>query len=108
MANLTIRKLDDAILASIESRFARRGLRMPAANNQQAMVPRGATVLANPNGTAPGLLIERGAQMIVLLPGPPREMRPMVDSLCETAWKARAGEERLYKASLFVTGRVPR
>ena len=39
-------------------RFAARGLRMPEVNRRQAMVPRGAVVLDNPNGTAPGLLIE--------------------------------------------------
>ena len=42
------------------ARFARRAMTMPDINRRQAMVPRGATVLANPNGTAPGLWIERG------------------------------------------------
>ena len=50
---------DPAIVADIEARFAKRGLRMPAINRRQAMVPRGATVLDNPNGSAPGLLMTR-------------------------------------------------
>src|SRR5207244_1019285 len=42
------------IVAHIQQRFAGRGLEMPAINRRQAMVPRGATVIDNPNGTAPG------------------------------------------------------
>ncbi len=70
---------DPAIIEAIEKRFASRGWKMPAVNRRQAMVPRGGTVLANPNGTAPGLWIEHGQSLIALLPGPPREMKPMMD-----------------------------
>ena len=94
-----------AIVEQIEERFARRGLRMPAANRRQAMVPDGGVSLDNPNGTAPGLLIERGAQVIVLLPGPPRELQPMFDALCAGSLLARAGLDRTFRASLFVAGR---
>ena len=52
--------VDEAIVERIRERFARRGLTMPEINRRQAMVPRGATVLANPNGTAPGLWLEHG------------------------------------------------
>ena len=51
---------DPAIVDAMERRFAARGWKMPAVNRRQAMVPRGATVLANPHGTAPGLWIEHG------------------------------------------------
>ena len=51
--------VDEAIVERIRERFARRGMTMPEINRRQAMVPRGATVLDNPNGTAPGLWIER-------------------------------------------------
>src|SRR5438552_498796 len=50
--------LNEEILESISSRFTRRGLVMSAINRRQAMVPRGATVLPNINGTAPGLWLE--------------------------------------------------
>src|SRR4030095_16804547 len=93
------------IAASIARRFERRGLRMPEVNRRQAMVPRGATVLGNPNGTAPGLLIESGDRLIVLLPGPPRELGPMIDGLATGALAARAGAVRAFKAVLFITGR---
>ncbi len=65
--------------ARIEQFFAARQRPMPANVRVQAMVPEGATVLPNANGTAPGLALEtqRGQQWLILLPGPPRELRPM-------------------------------
>src|SRR5882762_708313 len=67
-------EVDEAIVDRIRDRFTRRGLAMPEINRRQAMVPPGAVVLDNPNGTAPGLWIERGRTALALLPGPPREM----------------------------------
>ena len=75
---------DEEILSGIRERFARRGLPMADRVARQAMVPVGAEVLPNPNGTAPGLyfppgvLGSRRARHLFLLPGPPRELRPMV------------------------------
>ena len=53
---------DTAITDAIRRRFESRGWKMPEINRRQAMVPRGAAVLPNPNGTAPGLWIEAGEQ----------------------------------------------
>jgi nicotinamide-nucleotide amidase len=97
---------DPSIVAAIASRFARRGFRMPDVNRRQAQVPAGARVLPNPHGTAPGLYIERERQLIVLLPGPPRELQPMLRTLCAESLQDRVGQERLHKAMLFVTGRT--
>jgi nicotinamide-nucleotide amidase len=97
--------IDETIVEKIRGRFARRGMKMPEVNRRQAQVPRGAVVLDNPNGTAPGLVIEDGDRLIVLLPGPPREMKPMFAGLCAGALAARAGAERIHTASLFITGR---
>jgi nicotinamide-nucleotide amidase len=78
---------DAEVIAAIRMRLARRNREMNDASRRQAQVPRGAQVLANPNGTAPGLYFPpqpgRGATgadspHIFLLPGPPRELRPMV------------------------------
>jgi nicotinamide-nucleotide amidase len=96
---------DPAIVAQIRDRFARRQLRMPEVNRRQALVPRGATVIENPRGTAPGLLIDDDRRLVVLLPGPPREMRPMFEELCERVLAPRAGLFRVHTASLFVAGR---
>ena len=87
--------LNEAVFTHIKNYFAARQRPMPANNDVQAMVPEGATVLPNPNGTAPGLAIPilpnakfqienpkskiRNPQWLVMLPGPPRELRPMFD-----------------------------
>jgi nicotinamide-nucleotide amidase len=77
-------RTDPEILARIESFFGRRKRPMPETTRVQALVPEGATVLPNEHGTAPGLVIpfpsRRGdgeAGLLVMLPGPPRELRPM-------------------------------
>jgi nicotinamide-nucleotide amidase len=98
---------DDAITARIRQRFERRGLRMPDLNRRQAMVPQGAVPLANANGTAPGLLLHNGPRIVVLLPGPPRELQPILTALCEPggALARAAGAERVHTVSIFTTGR---
>lgn len=58
--------------------FARRGMRLPELNLKQAWLIPSATAIPNPNGTAPGWWVDRpDGRVVVLLPGPPREMRPM-------------------------------
>ena len=96
---------DPAIVAHIAARFERRGLRMPEVNRRQAMVPAGGIVLDNPNGTAPGLMIEHGDQVVVLLPGPPRELKPMFDRLRDSSLAQRTGGWRIYRRTLFIAGR---
>jgi nicotinamide-nucleotide amidase len=71
-------ELDAAVLRSLEARFQRLGRAMPPINRTQAEVPAGATVLPNPRGTAPGLWIEDGPRVAVLLPGVPSEMRGLL------------------------------
>jgi nicotinamide-nucleotide amidase len=96
---------DPTIVAAIERRFASRGWRMPEANRRQAQVPRGAAVLANPHGTAPGLWIEHGGSIVVLLPGPPREMKPMMSGEVRERLAARASGPRLLRRTIRVAGR---
>lgn len=76
---------DQSILDTISEMFRRRGLKQNRANERQAMVPEGAVVLDNPHGTAPGLYLpadaEAGSPHLFLLPGPPRELKPMFESL---------------------------
>lgn len=97
---------DETITARIRERFARRGLEMPELNRKQAMVPDGASALNNPNGSAPGLFIPVGEKTAVLLPGPPRELQPMLTALCEPEGLlgARGGPARLHTVSIFTTG----
>jgi len=73
-------QLDPGLLTELEAWFARRGRTMPPNNVRQCMVPEGATVLKNDRGTAPGLIIPADAgKAIVLLPGPPIELKPMFE-----------------------------
>ena len=94
-----------AIVDGIRARFARRGMTMPEINRRQAMVPRGAALLDNVNGTAPGLWIERGRTAIVLLPGPPREMTPMFEAVLAERLAPRSSGEGLFRRVLRITGR---
>jgi nicotinamide-nucleotide amidase len=71
-------RLDPAVLAHIEQRFAHRKLPMPENNRKQAMVPEGAEVLPNPNGTAPGLFLKSDGRCVACLPGVPAEMKPLL------------------------------
>ena len=97
---------EDAVqMARITERFAKRALAMPEINRRQAMLIDGAVRLDNPYGTAPGQWIDLGTQAIVLLPGPPREMAPMLDGLVAGALAARGGRERTYSRGLKVVGR---
>ena len=65
--------------ADLEAWFAGRGRAMAAINLRQAMRPRGARAIRNPGGTAPGLAARIGACRTWCLPGPPREMVPMLE-----------------------------
>jgi nicotinamide-nucleotide amidase len=75
---------DPQILAHIEQRFAARGWKMAPNNAKQSDILAGATALTNANGTAPGQWIagefEGKARIIVLLPGPPQEMKALFES----------------------------
>ena len=92
------------IFERIEQRFTSRGLRTPAINRRQAMVPRGAAVLPNKNGTAPGLWIEHDRKLILLLPGPPRELKPMLEAVIQERLLGLVGASRLFRRVLRITG----
>jgi nicotinamide-nucleotide amidase len=96
--------LDEHLLEEIRARFKAFGLPMPERNSRQAMVIDGAQVLPNPNGSAPGLFIEHDGTAISLLPGPPREMRPMFESHVQPKLAGRAGNVRVRRRLLRVAG----
>ncbi len=96
---------DEMMTAKIRARFQGRGLEMPEINRRQAMVPAGARVLPNVNGTAPGLWIEHGDRVVLLLPGPPRELKPMMSSVAEGLLRERAGGMSLVRRVIKITGR---
>jgi competence/damage-inducible protein CinA-like protein len=99
-------ELDESIVERIRERFARRGMTMPVINRRQGMVPKGAIVLPNPNGTAPGLWLEHGRATILLLPGPPREMKPILEGVIHERLAPRTGGAGLFRRVLKITGRT--
>lgn len=99
---------DEAITAHLRARFASRNLPMPMpeSNRRQAMVPLGGRVIPNPKGSAPGLWIDHDDRLVLLLPGPPRELRPMLSELREGPLKARSAGVSLLRRVVRVAGRI--
>ena len=86
---------DAAVLEALRARFARFGRTMSPTNEKQADVIEEADVLPNNRGTAPGQLLEHDGRLLVLLPGPPGEMKPMFDAQVLPLLRARAGVTRV-------------
>jgi nicotinamide-nucleotide amidase len=101
-------KEDPAITEQIRTRFVARGITtpMPEINRRQAMVPDGATVLGNSRGSAPGLWLEEGDGVVMLLPGPPRELRPMLAAVLDGPLRTRTNADELVRRVIKITGRV--
>ncbi len=72
--------LDEQSIEAIAAYFAEKGIEVTENNWKQAMIPDGAVVVENPNGTAPGVIIEENGKHIILMPGPPNEMIPMFEN----------------------------
>jgi nicotinamide-nucleotide amidase len=70
---------DASIVEELRARFARFGRAMPAVNEKQADLIEGAVALDNPRGTAPGQRVEHQGRILILLPGPPGEMKPLFE-----------------------------
>jgi len=77
---------DPDIITALYKRFAERRMKMSENNERQAQVLEGAIVLRNPNGTAPGQWLateyEDHKRYVMLLPGPPHELKPLFDTEC--------------------------
>lgn len=95
--------MNEAVLNAITARFRRFGRTMAENNKKQALVPEGATVLENARGTAPGLWIEDAGRMVVLLPGPPAELKAMFPQ-AEERLARHAGEVRMHTREMRVAG----
>jgi nicotinamide-nucleotide amidase len=96
--------LDERVLEELKERFLSFGRAMPQINSRQAMVIDGAEILDNPNGSAPGMYLEHEGCEIVLLPGPPRENRPMYEKFVHSKFVAKAGDVRVVRRILRVAG----
>jgi nicotinamide-nucleotide amidase len=95
---------NDEILRGIQERFRKFARTMPEINVRQAMVPEGAVILPNPRGTAPGLWIEAEGHIIILLPGPPAELKAIFEAEVSSRLARKGDSERLFSRDLRVTG----
>jgi len=73
-------------------------------NKRQAYFPAGSDVIPNDHGTAPGFMVEKGGCLIAVLPGPPRELRPMMESAVLDRLKSMFGREPLFAETYRTTG----
>ena len=82
LAEITNRRLvvERSVLKDIRDYFHRQNRKIPKGSLRQTLIPEGSKAVKNPFGTAPGLIIEGGEKIIIALPGPPREMQPMLEN----------------------------
>jgi nicotinamide-nucleotide amidase len=99
-------KGDPELLARLEQRFAERGWKMSPNNAQQADVLEGASVLPNPNGTAPGQWLsgefDGREHIIILLPGPPHELKGLFENEVRERLRAKVPPAHLFTRTLKV------
>ena len=84
------------LLKNIKAFFNKRGMEMPPISSRQAFLPAGAAAVRNRFGTAPGFILRHKGRIIVVLPGPPREMKPMLESLVPF-FRSIAGRKYAYR-----------
>ena len=99
---------DPEIVTNLERRFAARGWKMAANNVKQADVIAGATVLPNANGSAPGQWMsgkyEGRERIIILLPGPPHELKALFEEQCLARLRAKLPPQFIATRELKITG----
>jgi nicotinamide-nucleotide amidase len=99
---------DPAIITSLEQRFAARGWKMAPNNLKQADVITGATVLPNANGSAPGQWMsgkyEGRERIIMLLPGPPHELKALFEEQCLPRLRVKLPPQFIATRELKITG----
>ena len=94
----------EKIVEELRRRAAARGFNLTKNNERQADVVDGAEVLDNHFGTAPGQWIEHGGRYVVLLPGPPRELKPVFETFVLPKLRASAGGRRMVSKLFHITG----
>jgi nicotinamide-nucleotide amidase len=99
--------VDDGWMDVLRERYARRGIPMPDVNRVQALLPDGAELLRNANGTAPGIAIEdETLGLTVLMPGVPSEMRGMMETHVVPLLQRRLGTARPIRTRMIRTAGI--
>lgn len=94
----------EALVEDLRERFRRWGREMPEINKRQAYVIEDAEILPNPNGSAVGMLTRIENKILVVLPGPPRELKPMFEAHVMPELKKLSGEIFVKRKILRVSG----
>jgi nicotinamide-nucleotide amidase len=95
---------DDGVLEALQRRFQAMQRSMPAINRRQALVLDGAEVLSNDRGTAPGQWVASGSKFLIMLPGPPSELKSMFTRECLPRLSKIAPPAAIHTAVLRITG----
>lgn len=95
--------LDKDSLKNIQDNFEGRNYKMPLNNKKQALIPKGAKVLKNNNGTAPGCIVEEKNVIIIMLPGPPEELNSMFKESVKP-YLIQKTDKVFYKKDLKISG----
>lgn len=106
VAQALMRRLlfSEELMAALEARFERLGRKMSANNRRQAFLIEGARILPNSNGTAAGQWIDLPGRVVMLLPGPPRELEPMFTDHCEPLLTEMLPKRALFTRVFRVAG----
>jgi nicotinamide-nucleotide amidase len=96
--------LNDQILMKVKNHFRKKGIDMPEVNTSQALVPRGAIVLDNPIGTAPGFIFEEKSNTVILLPGVPAETKVIFKNSLLEYFKKGVKDEFTLSQTIHTTG----
>ncbi len=96
--------VDTVAYENIKQRFARRNIALVQRNEDQALVPRGCTVIQNRHGTAPGYLFEREGKYFIVMPGVPNEMRGMMDEFVVPYFSRMGTGSSILHRTLKTTG----
>ncbi len=94
----------DEILEDIKVRYAARGIEMPEINQNQALLPQGATFLPNKFGSAVGILFEEDNKLCIALPGVPAEMKQIVDDELLPLLQKQIGSSVTYSRLVRTSG----
>ncbi|MEX2117258.1 MAG: competence/damage-inducible protein A [Bacteroidota bacterium] len=95
---------DDFALENIKKLFQARGLPMTRVNEDQAMVPKGCTVIQNPHGTAPGYFFEQQGKIMIVMPGVPYEMTAMMEEFVLPYFSRTVDKQVIRHRTLKTTG----
>jgi nicotinamide-nucleotide amidase len=97
-------RFDEAISDQLEERFRRMNRKMSEVNKRQAYIIEGAEILPNDRGTAPGQWIDDSAAFIMLLPGPPHELKAMFAQQCLPRLESRVPKQAIRSLVMRVAG----